>query len=87
MNLIVINIKDILEDYKPDNSIFSNEDKNINILKNIIYNHLNEVDRRIILMYAETGSLRKLGKELGVSASTALNKIREIRNKIYEYYN
>lgn len=81
-----ININNILEDYKPVNDLFSEEDSEINKLKNIIYNNLNEVDRRIILIYAECGSLRTLGKELGVCASTARNKIIEIRNKIYGRY-
>ena len=85
MKNIQINIKDILEEYKPDNDIMSEEDSKINNLKNIIYNKLDEVDRRIILMYAETGSLRKLGKELGVCATTAQSKINEIRRKIYDY--
>lgn len=85
--MININIKDILEEYKPDNDVFSEENENINKLKNIIYNKLDEVDRRIILLYTELGSLRKLGKELGVSASTVLTRIREIRNRIYECYN
>ena len=81
-----LNIKDILEDYSPDNSIFTEENPEINKLKNIIYNDLDEVDRRIIIMYAELGSLRKLGKELGVCAATALTKIIEIRKKIYDNY-
>ena len=81
----MVSIKDMLEDYKPDNSLFSEEDEKINRLKNIIYKKLDEVDRRIILMYAELGSLRKLGRELGVSSSTALSRIREIREKIFEY--
>lgn len=81
-----LNIKEILDEYKPDNDIFTEEDYQINKLKNIIYNNLNEVDRRILLMYAESGSLRQLGKELGVCASTALNKINEIRKKILKEY-
>lgn len=81
----MVSIKDMLEDYKPDNGLFSEEDEKINLLKNIIYKKLDEVDRRIILMYAELGSLRKLGRELGVSSSTALSRIREIREKIMEY--
>lgn len=81
----MININDIIDDYKPDNTIFSTEDEKILLLKNIIYNKLNEVDRRILLMYAHLNSLRKLGKELGVSPSTALKKINEIRTKIYEH--
>lgn len=81
----MVSIKDMLEDYKPDNGLFSEEDEKINRLKNIIYKKLDEVDRRIILMYAELASLRKLGRELGVSSSTALSRIREIREKIMEY--
>lgn len=81
-----IDIKDILEDYQPDNDLFTEENPEINKLKNIIYTELDEIDRRIILMYAELGSLRKLGKELGVCAATALTKIIQIRNKIYKYY-
>ena len=81
----MVSIKDMLDDYKPDNGLFSEEDEKINLLKNIIYYKLDEVDRRIILMYAELGSLRKLGRELGVSSSTALSRIREIRDKIMEY--
>lgn len=82
-----ININEILEDYKPDNSILSEEGDKINKLKNIIYNDLSEPEKRIILMYADLQSFRKLGKELDVSPSTAFKKIREIRNKIYDKFN
>ena len=60
------------------------EDELINNLKHIIYLKLNEVDKRIILMYAELKSLRKLGMELGISVSSAWIKINEIRDKIYK---
>lgn len=77
-------IDELIEDYAPDNTIFSKETPEINKIKNIIYNDLDEVERRIILLYAELGSLRKLGKELGVSASSAWLKIRDIKKKILE---
>lgn len=77
-------IDELIEDYAPDNSIFSKETPEINKIKNIIYNDLDEVERRIILLYAELGSLRKLGKELGVSASSAFLKIKNIKKKILE---
>lgn len=80
----MMKIEDLLEDYAPDNTIFSNESPEINKIKNIIYNDLDEVDRRIIILYAELGSLRALGKELGVSASSAWLKIRDIKKKILE---
>ena len=58
-----LNIKEILEDYQPSDDIFNEEDELIDKLKHIIYLKLNEVDKRIILMYAELKSLRKLGME------------------------
>lgn len=76
-----IDIDKILEEYKPDNSLFTEEDEHINKLKNIIYS-LTEPEKRIILLYAELGTFRKLGKELGVSTSSAYLKIKDIRNKI-----
>ena len=76
-----IDIDKILEEYKPDNSLFTEEDENINKLKNIIYS-LTEPEKRIILLYAELGTFRKLGKELGVSTSSAYLKVLDIRNKI-----
>lgn len=76
-----IDIDKIIQDYKPDNSLFTEEDEKINKIKNIIYN-LTEPEKRIILMYAELGTLRKLGKELGVSTSSAYLKVLDIRNKI-----
>lgn len=79
-----LNIKEILEDYKPSDDIFNDEDELINNLKHIIYLKLNEVDKRIILMYAELKSLRKLSMELGISVSSTWIKINEIRDKIYK---
>ena len=79
-----LNIKEILEDYQPSDDIFNEEDELINNLEHIIYLKLNEVDKRIILMYAELKSLRKLGMELGISVSSAWLKIKEIRDKIYK---
>ena len=79
-----LNIKEILEDYQPSDDIFNEEDELVNKLKHIIYLKLDEVDKRIILMYAELKSLRKLGLELGISVSSAWIKVNEIRDKIYK---
>lgn len=79
-----LNIKEILEDYQPVDDIFNEEDELVNNLKHIIYLKLNEVDKRIILMYAELKSVRKLGMELGISVSSAWIKVNEIREKIYK---
>ena len=80
------NLKDILTDYQINNDIFNDEEEITIQLKEIIWNNeiIDEVDRRIILMYADLGSLRKLGKELSVSGSAIHQRIKQIRKKIYD---
>lgn len=79
-------LKDIMTDYKKsDLGIFNTEPERVRIVKEIIWTKLSEVDRRVIILYAELGSQRKLGEELGLSASTCNKLIKGIRNKIYEY--
>ena len=80
------NLKDILTDYQINNDIFNEEEEITTQLKEIIWNNeiIDEVDRRIILMYADLGSLRKLGKELSVSGSAIHQRIKQIRKKIYD---
>lgn len=83
----MINIDNILQDYKPDNTILSEEEDKVNRLKNIIYNDLDEPERRILLLYVELQSFRKLAQELDVSTSTAFIKIKTIKEKIYDKLN
>ena len=45
---------------------------------------LNDADKIILYLYAELGSLRAVGRCLGVSYSTARKAVIEIKNKIYE---
>ncbi len=47
-------------------------------------NQLNEADRIILYLYAELGSLRAVGRTLGVSYSTARKAVQEIKGKIFE---
>ena len=80
----MIDIYAILEKYKPNEDLFSDEDEYMTKLKKVIYEDLDTVDRYVILMYAECASLRALGKEIGISASAASQKINQIRRKIYD---
>lgn len=83
--MTTIDIEEILDDYRPnDDDIFNEDTEEMKKLKHIIYNDLDEVDRRVILLYAELGSLRKLGSILGVSASSAFLKIKTIKKKIHD---
>lgn len=82
------NIYEILEEYKPNDSIFDEDEENIRRIKKIIYNSLDETDRRIILEYAEIGNSRDCAALFKVSPTTIYLRIKEIQKKIKdEYYN
>lgn len=81
------NLKELYEEYKIDNDIFSEEEETTKKLKEIIWNDLNEIDRIIILCYAELASLQKLGNEFRVSRSAIHQRIKQIKGKIKEKLN
>ncbi len=91
-------MKNKKEEYTPEELrrlLREYEDKEENIMEDTdelleIYdavNALNEADRIILYLYAELGSLRAVGRTLGVSYSTARKAVQEIKNKIYEKLN
>lgn len=82
----MIDLKMMIKDYEPDDSIFSDEEPNIIMLKKAIQN-LNPADKIILLLYAEYGSLRKTAKELNVSHTTIFKQINLIKEQIKEYCN
>lgn len=45
---------------------------------------LNEADKIILYLYAELGSLRAVGRTLGVSYTTARKAVLEIKDKIFD---
>lgn len=80
-----IDINELMDEYKPDNSLFTNDTDRFNRLSNIIYNNLEEWERRVILIYAEYKSMRKVAKILNVSPSLVNITIQQIRNKICQF--
>lgn len=80
-----MNIYQILDEYKPNDSIFDEDEDEIRKLKKIIYTKLDETDRRIILEYAEIGNSRDCAKLFKVSPTTIYLRIKEIQNKIKSY--
>lgn len=80
-----MNIYQILDEYKPNDSIFDEDEDKIRKLKKIIYNKLDETERRIILEYAEIGNSRDCAKLFKVSPTTIYLRIKEIQNKIKSY--
>lgn len=76
------NIYAVEDEYKPSNDIFNEDDIIIDRIKKVIYNTLDEPDRRIILAYTELGNIRDCAKLFKVSPTTIWNKIKAIKIKI-----
>lgn len=74
------------KDYTYDGGIFCDEPDRIHKVKDIVLNKLNEVDRTLILLYADCQSFRKLGERLGMSHMTIRAEIMRIRKNILELY-
>ena len=73
-----ISLKKIQEEYI--NDIFVDDDR-IFRLKEVI-NELDDLDRAILIVYADEGSMAKAGKKFNVSAATIYSNIKRIRQKI-----
>ena len=70
----------IIDEYNSD--IFVDDDR-IFRLKEVI-NELDDLDRAILIMYADEGSMAKAGKKFNVSAATIYTNIKRIRQVIKE---
>ena len=70
----------IIDEYNSD--IFVDDDR-IFRLKEVI-NELDDLDRAILIMYADEGSMAKAGKKFNVSAATIYSNIKRIRQVIKE---
>lgn len=81
---IVREFRDIRKDYAFDPSIFNDEDEKIRRVKQVIMTEIDPVDRVLFLMYADCGSLRKLGAHFGVSHTTLAKEIRRIKKEIID---
>ena len=73
-----ISLSKIEDEYEGD---FLKDDERIFRLKQII-NELDDLDRAILIIYADEGSMAKAGKKLNVSAATIYANIKRIRNII-----
>ena len=73
-------LKKIEEEYVDD--IFVDDDKMYK-LKQII-NELDDLDKAILIVYADEQSMAKAGKKFNVSAATIYTNIKRIRNIIKE---
>ena len=73
-------LQKIEEEYEGD---FLKDDEKMFKLKEIIEN-LDDLDRAILIVYADEGSMAKAGKKFNVSAATIYTNIKRIRQIIKE---
>lgn len=77
-------ITEVMNEYKPNNDIWSDDEEYMYQLK-MALDSLQPADKIIFVMYCEMGSLRKVGKELGVSHTIIYKHIQKIKKEIYDY--
>ena len=75
-----ISLQKIEEEYMGD---FLKDDDQMFKLKEIIEN-LDDLDRSILIIYADEGSMAKAGRKFNVSAATIYSNIKRIRQEIKE---
>lgn len=85
MDKLIRDFKELAPDYEPIEGIFNDEPDKVRRLKKVI-SELDQVDRTLILLYADCGSYRKLGVKLGLSHGSVKRIIDGIRTKILDRY-
>lgn len=69
------------EEYTVSKGVFDEDDARVRRCKAAL-RRLSDSDRRLFILYADTGSVRKLSQMLGVSKSTVQNRVSEIRREL-----
>ena len=86
-NEVVKEYRQIKSDYRYDPDIMCPDDSKVAKVKEIIDTKLSQVDKTLILLYADCQSYRKLGKKLRLSHMTCRREILRIKKIILEEYN
>ena len=73
-----ISLQKIIDEY--DSNIFI-DDERMYKLKQII-NELDDLDKALLIIYADEGSMAKAGRKFNVSAATIYSNIKRIRQII-----
>lgn len=77
-----LNIYELEDLYRPSDDVFCDDSNLYYKIKYILFNVLSETDRRIIICYAHTGSLRETAKLFNVSTSTIFGYVHRIKKII-----
>lgn len=86
-NEVVKEFRQIKRDYAWNPDIMCKDDERVARLKEIIDRKLSQVDKTIILLYADCQSYRKLGKKMRLSHMTIRREVIRIKRIILEEYN
>lgn len=85
-NEVVKEFRLIKQEYRFNPDIMSPDDPRVARLKEIIDTKLSQVDKTIILLYADCLSYRKLGKKMRLSHMTVRRECMRIKKIILEEY-
>ena len=85
-NEVVKEYRQIKEDYKYNPDIMCPDDPRVSRIKEIIDTKLSQVDKTIILLYADCQSYRKLGAKMHLSHMTVRREVIRIKNIILKEY-
>ena len=85
-NEVVKEYRQIKEDYKFNPDIMCPDDPKVFRIKEIIDTKLSQVDKTIILLYADCLSYRKLGRKMKLSHMTVRRECMRIKKIILEEY-
>ena len=75
-----ISLQKIIDEY--DSDIFIDDERMYKIKQ--IINELDDLDKALLIVYADEGSMAKAGRKFNVSAATIYSNIKRIRNIIKE---
>ena len=85
-NEVVKEYRQIKEDYKFNPDIMCTDDPRVSRIKEIIDTKLSQVDKTIILLYADCQSYRELGRKMNLSHMTVRREVIRIKKLILEEY-
>lgn len=86
VNEVVREFRQIRREYAFNPDVMSPDDPRVARLKEIIEKRLSQVDRTIILLYADCLSYRKLGRKMRLSHMTVRREVLRIKKIILEEY-
>ena len=75
-----ISLSKIIDEY--DSNIFIDDERMYKIKQ--IINELDDLDKAILIVYADEGAMAKAGRKFNVSAATIYTNIKRIRQVIKE---